>query len=205
MRVQFTDPFVANTKATGALSPSGAKAWSLHYTANDGRRARVRLGARPAMPLATARIGALDALGSLQSGTDPRTRHTSRMTVAELIEAYLAKHVRPNLRTADAIERRMRVNVIPLIGALPVAKLHRRDVNRVIDRLIARNAPAEANLTYADVCGCIRWADTRGDLDPHPRYETTDTAASARPGASLVSVAKRKIALRHGRFYGYRL
>jgi integrase len=183
MRVQFTDRFVANTKATDArvehfdskvsglslrVSRSGVKAWSLHYTASDGRRARVGLGAYPAMSLAAARSAALEALGSLQSGTDPRTRHASRMSVAELIEAYLAKHVQPNLRTAEAIERRMRVNVIPLIGGVPFAELHRRDVNRVIDRLIARDAPAEANLTYAYVRGCIRWAVARGDLDHDP-------------------------------------
>ena len=183
MRVLLTDRFVTTAKAKGArseffdekvpglslrVSATGGKAWSLHYTAHDGRRARVKLGQFPAVSLASARGLAIEARTSLQDGTDPRQRTAARMTLNELIEAYLAKHVRSNLRGAEAVERRMRVNVIPLIGAVPVAELHRRDVNRVIDRLIARDAPAEANLTYAYLRGCVRWAVARGDLDHDP-------------------------------------
>ena len=70
MRVLLTDRFVTTAKAKGArseffdekvpglslrVSATGGKAWSLHYTAHDGRRARVKLGQFPAVSLAGAR------------------------------------------------------------------------------------------------------------------------------------------------------
>jgi integrase len=90
------------------------------------------------------------------------------MTVATLIESYLSKHVRPSLRSARQIERRLRKNVVPLIGNVRLADLHRRDVNRVLDAVVGRDCPTEANLVYGDVRTMLRWAVARGDLDRNP-------------------------------------
>ena len=48
------------------------------------------------------------------------------MTVAELVRSYVAKHVR-GLRSAGDRERHLRVDVVPHIGDVPLAALHRRD------------------------------------------------------------------------------
>ena len=52
------------------------------------------------------------------------------MTVADLVELYIAKHVR-TLRSARDVERHLRVDVLPVIGGVNLAELHRRDVHRV--------------------------------------------------------------------------
>jgi len=181
MRVALTDRFVATTKAKGRteffdaktkglslrVSPT-AKTWAYHFTTNDGKRARLTLGSFPSLSLAAARGLALEAQAIVQSGQDPRIKKSSGMTVAMVSESYLAKHVQPNLRSARIVERRIRKNVIPIIGNVRLADLHRRDVNRVVDEVMGRSSPIEANRVFGDVHAMVRWAVRRGDLDHDP-------------------------------------
>ena len=90
------------------------------------------------------------------------------MTVATLVESYLAKHVRPNLRSAKQVERRLCKNVLPLVGSVRLADLHRRDINRVLDQIVGRGRLVEANRVFGDIRAVLRWAVARGDLDRDP-------------------------------------
>jgi hypothetical protein len=87
-RVKLTDRFVAGVKADGRTDYFDAvttglvlrvaaggrrKNWCLFYTSPlDGKRARVGLGAYPALSLAGARAKAIEAAGAATDGTDPR-------------------------------------------------------------------------------------------------------------------------------------
>jgi integrase len=181
MRIALTDRFVAGAKAgtrteyfdsrvTGLslrVSPS-AKSWAFHFTTAAGKRARLTLGPFPAITLASARSMALEAQTAVHSGQDPRTHAAGVMTVATLVESYLAKHVRPNLRGASQVEWRLHKNVIPVIGSVQLRDLHRRDINRVLDPITGRGAPIAANRTFSDMRAMLRWAVARGDLDRDP-------------------------------------
>ena len=134
MHVLLTDRFCERAKATGSqtdyfdeqitglalrVAASGRKTWSLHFTSpRNGKRARMGLGTYPATSLAAARARALEARGEVEAGTDPRLSAAGAMTVAELIETYLAQHVRPDLRSAKQVEDRFAANVIPIIGGM---------------------------------------------------------------------------------------
>jgi hypothetical protein len=181
--VQLTDRFVATAKADGTqteyfdagvkglslrVSRAGTRRWHFHYTGADGKRVRTSLGTYPATPLAAARASAIEARSTLESGGDPRGVKPNAATVAALVDTYLAKRVFPNLRGADAIKRRLRGDVVSIIGEVKLGDLHRRDINKVIDVLIARNVPAKANRTFTDLRAMIRWAVKRGDLDRDP-------------------------------------
>jgi integrase len=87
------------------------------------------------------------------------------MTLTALIESFLEKHARPNLRTAAEIERRVCKNVIPRIGHLRLAELHRRDINRAVDPIVRRGRLAEACRVFEDLRSIMPWAVARGDLD----------------------------------------
>jgi integrase len=86
------------------------------------------------------------------------------MTVADLIASYLALHAR-GLRSASEIERRLRFDVLPVIGGLELSKLHRHDIHRVLDRVTERGSPATARKLFADLRTIIRFAVGRGYLD----------------------------------------
>jgi integrase len=83
------------------------------------------------------------------------------------VKSYAEKHLR-NLRSAVTIERRLRSNVLPVIGTMRLAELHRRDINRVIDPIIARGCRPLAAQVFEIVRAMLGWAVARGDLDHSP-------------------------------------
>jgi integrase len=198
MKLQLTDRFCDRAKTTKVqedffdetvtglalrVSAKGAKAWTLMYTAN-GRRVRMTLGRYPAISLARARSLAMEAQQGLASGHDPR-HGDSRMTVADLTASYITRHL-VSLRSAGDVERRMRRNIIPIIGSVPLADLHRRDATRVIDAIASRGAPVEAAHAFQDLRGMLRWAVARGDLDHNP-IEGMRKPAAGQPRERVLS------------------
>jgi integrase len=89
------------------------------------------------------------------------------MIVADLIESYIAKHVR-TLRSQKDRERHLRIDILPVIGGVKVAELHRRDVHRVLDAIIERGEPQSARAAFNVIRAMCRWALSRGDLDHNP-------------------------------------
>jgi hypothetical protein len=88
------------------------KAWCFIFTApGNGKRARETFATYPATGLALARTRAREARALVEAGEDPRAVFNAQaagaMTATALIESFLEKHARPNLRTAAEIERRL--------------------------------------------------------------------------------------------------
>jgi integrase len=181
MKVDLTDRTVATAKVGDLfdsrnkglnlrVTSTGVKTWYLVFSDETGKRARVKLGNYPQVPLAKARTLAIEAKANLDSGIDPRSvdRREAAMTVTDLVRAYLAKHVRPNLRSAKNVERRLLKNVLPVIGDVKLADLHRREVIRVTDAVLERGAPNEAIKVHKDLRAILRWAVDRGELNACP-------------------------------------
>jgi integrase len=178
-KLSLTDRAVANAKAGDlfdTITPglnlrvagSGVRTWFLVYSAPNGKRARVKLGRYPQTTLLSARTLAVEMKQSLQEGHDPRERGTigaGAMTVAMLAETYLAKH---KIKTGRELERRLRVDVLPVIGSVKLADLHRRDVHRVLDPILGRGAPVASAKAFGDLRAMLRWAVERGYLDHDP-------------------------------------
>jgi integrase len=178
MHLLLTDRFCDRAKATTQtdyfdetvsglalrVTKHGVKAWTFLYTAG-GKRRRMTLGRYPAVSLAKARTMAVEAQTAVASGLDPRPK--AAMTVGDLVEAYVSKHT-VTLKSGTEIARRIRRNILPVIGNVPLAELHRRDATRVVDTVIARGAPIEATFVFQDLRSILRWAVSRGDLDHDP-------------------------------------
>jgi integrase len=188
-RVALTDRFVSGIKATEQtdyfdelastrglalrVSKHGQRTWTFLFTPpGETKRARMTLGTYPATSLAQARTLAIEARGQLEQDKDPRTflaaQAAGTTTVAALIESYLDKRARPNLRTADEMERRLAKNVTPIIGNIRLADLHKRDMNRVVDPILKRGSRIEAARVFEDLRAIVRWAVARGDIDANP-------------------------------------
>jgi integrase len=187
MKVDLTDRFIAGLKAQASpadyfdskarglnlrVTPTGVKSWSVVFTSpTDGKRARLSLGTYPATPLVTARTRAVEARGLVESGLDPRAEkkkeNNGPMTVAMLAEAYSEKHL-AKLRGGEEIKRKLKVDILPIIGSVPLADLHRRDIHRVLDPIKERGSPIMAEKVHTDLRAMLNWAVKRGDLDHNP-------------------------------------
>jgi integrase len=178
MLVLLTDRFCDRVKATAQtdyfdekvpglalrVTKHGVKAWTFLYK-SSGRKRRITLGRYPTVSLADARARAVQAKSDLASGADPRG--PGAMTVADLVESYIAKRAR-DLRSGAETARRLRKDVAGVIGNVRLSELHRRDATRVLDAIVARGATSQTSLIFDNLRTMLRWAVARGDLDHNP-------------------------------------
>jgi integrase len=176
MKIQLTDRFCHHAKSPKApqteyfdetvtglalrVTNHGTKAWTLVF---GTPRRRITLGRYPSMSLAGARAAAIEA----------KEGRSQMMTIADLADRYLQSL--KGKRSFSQIERLLRRDVVPIIGSIPLAELHRRDVTRVID---AKAAPIAARRAFEHMRAMIRWAVARGDLDHNPIDGMPGPAAS---------------------------
>jgi integrase len=196
-KLALTDRFVANVKAASQtdyfdektkglslrVSP-GAKTWTFHYRW-QGKRARATLGSYPATSLGEARTKAIEARGNVEAGNDPRATRTGEGTVADLVQSYIDGHV-VRLRSRKDAVRRLRKNIIPVIGGVKLSVLHRRDASRAVDTVMKRDAPIEAARAFEDLRAMLRWAVARGDLDHNP-IDGMKKPATSKPRERVLS------------------
>lgn len=184
------DYFDSKTTGLGLrISPTGLKAWSVMFTLpGTEKRARLSLGTYPATPLATARTKALEARSKVEAGEDPRIEpmlhdgpapEGAAVTVAMLAENYIERHGR-QIKTGKDLARRLRVDVLPIIGNVRLADLHRRDVHRVLDAINDRGSPQAAAKAFGDMRAMLKWAVQRGDLDADP-MAAMETPEASKP------------------------
>lgn len=114
-----------------------------------GRRARVGLSTYSATSLVAAPGKALEARGHIEAGKITwivlAAQGAAEMTVTALVDAELAD------------PERLRKNVVPLIGAVRVTELRRRDARTVTDARLRRDRKVEATRVFEDLHAMVRW------------------------------------------------
>jgi integrase len=182
VRTDFFDETISGLALR--VTESGHRSWSFHFTSpRNGKRARLTIGTYPGTTLAGARGKAMDARGHVERGQDPRItldgRGAAEMTVAGLVEAYLADPDKAARRSNAESARRLRKNVVPLIGTVRVVDVRRRDVRKVTETILRRGKPVEAARVFEDVRGMLRWAVEAEFLDVDP------IAGMPKPGGGM--------------------
>jgi integrase len=160
------------------IQPSGKSSWACRYRV-DGRPRKLTLGAYPAIDLRKARELAREAIGKVAEGIDPGTeRKAAKASAAlpanDLIEAavtrYLAQHVRRNLRasSAEEIERLLRKEFAAPWASRRLSQIARSDIHAILDSIVERGSPVQANRALAAFRAMCRWAVERGLIDTNP-------------------------------------
>lgn len=141
------------------VAASGRKAWVLFYR-HRGRLRRLTLGTYPQLGVADARGRARDLLADVTKGQDPagdkqieRRAPTFDEVAHEFIDRY-AKAKRSGAETKRILER----DVIPEWRTRRAKDITARDVRELLDGIVDRGAPIQANRTFAAVRKLFNWA-----------------------------------------------
>jgi site-specific recombinase XerD len=169
------------------LAPAGKatkprRVWRVHYDCSiDGRRIRrkIKIGdTSSALSLIEARWREIKA--AVDTGRDwhaeeqkkqaaEETARQTAFTFADLANAYLEKHAKPNKRTWRDDECKLETYILPSIGATRVEEITKRDVIAIIDHIaMDRGAPVQADRTKALLSSIFNWGQDEDLIEHNP-------------------------------------
>src|SRR6266571_7011557 len=133
------------------VAEGGRKTWFVMYRIH-GRLRRLTLGTYPALSLADARDKALKAKHDVAEGDDPATakqqaRHAPLL--ADIAAEYLERHAKIHKKSWRGDKRMLDKEVVPAWGKRQAVTITRRDVLALLDRIVERGSPIEANRVLA--------------------------------------------------------
>src|SRR5215472_1433654 len=158
------------------VTPKGEKSWTFRYRL-AGKMRRLVFGHYPEMGVAAAHTALAATKQDLEGGMDPaaviaerRKSERDAETVRELVDEYLIRHARPNMRasTATEDERMLNRDILPEWDGRKVRSITRREVIKLLDGIEDRGAPVIRNRTASLLSRLFRFAEDRGIIDASP-------------------------------------
>ena len=161
------------------VSAGGKMAWGIIYRNAEGRRKRFTLGAYPSMKVTVARQKAIDELGRISKGADPATEKKAEHkagTFNELADLYLDKYAKgesyskwerdgaegsapePNKRSWPSDKAMISHDLKPAWGPRKAKAITRADVNRLLNEIVERGSPIQANRVLGLTRKIYSWA-----------------------------------------------
>jgi len=156
------------------VTANGAASWS-HVYRHNGELRRDTLGPYPLVTLAKARQRVQEAQEAIGRGDDPRTVKASVQaaqaqqaadTADAVAEQFILKHARQR-RWRD-LERTLRRDLLPRWEGRPLASITRREIIAVVDDVVARGAPVQANRVLTCCKRFFGWALDRDIIENDP-------------------------------------
>jgi integrase len=190
---KFSDTWIRNLKPATArrdfhegggfylrVQPTGKKAFYFIFRLNSKLKI-VKIGDFPAMSLRDAHKRHQEMIIMRENGLDPsiEIRAEKRSTFADLASDYLKRHaIKNSARHRDENKRILEQDVLPFWAERPAGKIKRADVVSLLNRVLDREAPRQANKTLA----CIRKIFNHGLSVAWPGLEYNPCANMSPPG-----------------------
>jgi len=173
------------------ITPRGVKSfvWVYHF---DGRPRRLTFGTYPRLSLVDAGVKLAEAKNLLAKGIDPGARAVAERgaerhaeTVADLVEAYLDRYARVRKRSAAADERMLRKDVLPRWGGRKAKDITRRDVVHLLNEIVDRGAPIQANRSLGILRRMFNFAIGQAIIEVSPCDKVAAPSAENRRDRTL--------------------
>ncbi len=161
-----------------SVMPSGHKSFCVRFRVK-GVPKRLGLGSYPQVTLETARKAAREALGKVALGSDPSAeKKTSRrpdtvsgapQTIDQLVERFMARHVRKTLKpnTITSYEHILTKVVLPAWRGRDIGSIRRANAIALLDE-IADEKPILANRALAVIASMFSWAVDKQIMESSP-------------------------------------
>ncbi|HKF63625.1 MAG TPA: tyrosine-type recombinase/integrase [Dongiaceae bacterium] len=152
------------------VSAGGRRAWVLLYRHGTLKR-RLTLGPYPDLPLSAARDKARDHLREVAHGRDPAAEKAAGRkaeTFEELAENYLERYAKKRKRSWRTDELALARDLLPRFATVKATAVTRRDINRLLDSIVDRGAPIQANRTLGILRRIYSWGIERDIVAVNP-------------------------------------
>jgi integrase len=178
------------------VTPAGGKIWRWAYRF-DGKAKLMTLGKYPDVPLALARNRHVEARKLLATGVDPMVnrkevktaeRVASGNSFASVTTQWLAHWEKgKSPRHVDSTKRRLAANILPVLGARPVAEIEAPELVTMVRLIDSRGARDIAKRALETTGQIFRYSIAHG-------YAKRNPATEIRPRDILRSAQKSNYA-----------
>ncbi len=168
-RIEYWDSSM-NGRFGLRVSTSGKKTWVVMYRINQKLK-RFTIGSFEDIPLVEARGLAKQVLHEVAVGNDPQGNKIADRkaeTFKDLSDEYIEKYAKPNKRSWKEDQRNLNKDVLPRWKDLKANKIQRRDVIKLLDSILDRNAPVLANRILALIRKVFNFGIERDILEYNP-------------------------------------
>ena len=151
------------------VTSTNHKSWSIQYRVN-GRKMRLTLGNYPTLSLKDARQLTTEKLNSIYKGQDPQHEKNEAKVnnFAYFVELYMEKHVRVNLKSRYEVERIFNNYFVSKLGRMPINKITKQHILRIIDALVVKGKGVQANRLLSYIKSMFKWCVQRDYLENNP-------------------------------------
>jgi integrase len=170
------------------VTPSGGKMWRWTYR-HEGMSKLMTFGKYPDVPLSLARERHSEARKLLATGTDPMAERKAEKAASEnsfesVTRLWLAHwQDGKSLRHVDYVKRRMDADILPCLGARPIAAIEAPELVAMTQTISQRGARDIAKRALETTGQVFRFAIAHG-------YATRNPASEIRPSDILKSSRK---------------
>ena len=162
------------------VTPAGGKIWRWAFVF-EGKEKLMTLGKYPEVSLAQARERHLDARRLLATGADPMARRkaekiaervVSKNSFASVAEQWLEHwQCGKSARHVDSTKRRLAANILPSLGARPIAEIEAPEVVAMVRLIESRGARDIAKRALETTGQIFRYAIAFGHAKRNPATE----------------------------------
>jgi integrase len=163
------------------LYPSGKMTWLYQKQIKGGPRRALTLGTYPNLTLAAARALSLSIEAEAEVGVDrvevkaeairkAEAEALAAHSVADILEIYVATHIRRNLKLGNSRTERevqLRTHLKPLLSTR-IESVKRADLQRIVDHKAAEGKVTMANRLRAAFTAFFGWAMRRNHIETNP-------------------------------------
>jgi integrase len=169
------------------VQPSGAKSWAVRYRV-DGKPKKFTLGPYPRLSLGDAREQGRTALRLASEGRDPAALRTTaereadsiiRLRFGAVVAEFIERYAKPRNRTWPETERLLTKADLAPWQERDLRSISRQEILFLLDRMVERGAPIQANRLVAALRRFFGWAVERGLLDASPIASMKPPSAEA--------------------------
>lgn len=161
------------------IQPSGAASWAVRYRF-DGKPTKLTIGPYPAYDLKTARQFASKALLDVARGIDPAATKREAKAAAKdkpvddydfienVVKAFIDRYAKKNHKHWRETERVLNNELVSGWKGRRIGEVKRAHIHDILDRMIDRGAPVQANRALTTMRKFFNWAVERDVLETSP-------------------------------------
>lgn len=135
---------------------------------DKGKQRRITLGRYPIMTLAEARDAAREKLRLVSQGLPLEDKKLEVMSVEQAFKNFVELYAKKKNKDWKRAELRLKGTLIKEYGHLDVREITRDNINMLLDKIVARGAPRQANRVHSGVSKFFKWSVERGYIESSP-------------------------------------